>query len=91
MLAKIKRFLTCLLPVSKDRHGQCKRCGACCQLPNRCPFYRRDAEGNSLCAIYLFRPPSCRKYPRTASELLTADTCGFRFAEASNPGKRQGS
>ncbi|CAD7856721.1 MAG: hypothetical protein [Olavius algarvensis Gamma 1 endosymbiont] len=33
----------------------------------------------SLCSIYHLRPPSCRKYPRTADENLTPETCGYSF------------
>ena len=79
MKAKIKRTLTSVLPVSPDRRGNCIACGACCKLPNRCWFLRYDSDGHSYCAAYALRPLNCRKYPRTASESLTADTCGFRF------------
>lgn len=79
MKAKIRRTLTCVLPVSRDRDGQCNRCGACCKLPFVCPFLRYDASGHASCAIYPVRPLNCRKYPRVSSELLTAATCGFHF------------
>ncbi len=79
MLAKMKRICTCLLPVSSDRQGQCIHCGACCNLPNRCLFQKSNADGGIYCAIYSLRPPNCRKYPRTASEHITTDTCGYRF------------
>lgn len=79
MRAKLKRFLTSLLPVAENRRGACNRCGQCCKLPFPCPFLRFDAEGLSSCAVYYARPPSCRKYPRTASENLTPDTCGYYF------------
>ena len=36
-------------------------------------------DGQSYCSIYLIRPLNCRKYPRTESECVTEDTCGFRF------------
>ena len=79
MPAKLKRTVTSLLPVDKSRKGNCRRCGACCKLPNTCPFLSIDELGLSVCKIYWLRPPSCRKYPRTKSELLTADTCGYSF------------
>jgi len=79
--AKLKRTLTGILPVDKNRKGNCIRCGACCKLPNRCPFLDFDEQGLSVCKIYHFRPLSCRKYPRTKSESLTADTCGYSFDE----------
>jgi hypothetical protein len=83
MKRKIKRLATSLLPVAPNRFGECNRCGECCKLPYPCPFLRYDAEGLSMCAIYKFRPPSCRKYPRTAEENLTPQVCGFGFAPVS--------
>ncbi len=79
MLNKLKRLTTSLLPVDPQRQGECNRCGACCKLPYPCPFLRFDDEGLSSCAAYRFRPPSCRKYPRVASENLTPEQCGFYF------------
>jgi Fe-S-cluster containining protein len=77
--AKLKRTITALLPVDKTRRGQCLRCGACCKLPNVCPWLRYDAEGKALCKIYPLRSLNCRKYPRTPSEHITTDSCGLRF------------
>ncbi len=77
--AKLKRTLTSVLPVAPNRKGHCIRCGECCKLPNVCKFLRYDEEGKSLCACYPFRPLNCRKYPRTESELITGDTCGYHF------------
>jgi uncharacterized protein len=79
MKTKLKRFLTSFLPVAENRRGECNRCGQCCKLPFPCPFLRYDAQGLSSCAVYFARPPSCRKYPRTASENLTPQTCGYYF------------
>jgi len=80
MLNKLKRFTTSLLPIDPTRQGECNRCGACCKLPYPCPFLRFDDDGLSSCAVYHVRPPSCRKYPRTADENLTPEQCGFSFA-----------
>jgi hypothetical protein len=77
--AKAKRTLTAVLPVADSRQGQCVQCGACCSLPNACPFLRTNGTGEAYCFIYRLRPLNCRKYPRTESEQITADTCGFRF------------
>jgi Fe-S-cluster containining protein len=79
MRAKLKRFLTSLLPVAENRRGECNRCGQCCKLPFPCPFLRFDEQGLSSCAVYFARPPSCRKYPRVAAENLTPHTCGYYF------------
>lgn len=77
--AKLKRTVTAFLPVDKNRRGKCIRCGACCKLPNRCPFLAYDDQGLAVCKIYPVRPLNCRKYPRTKSEHITADTCGHSF------------
>jgi hypothetical protein len=82
MLNKVKRLATSLLSVDTNRRGECNRCGACCSLPFPCPFLRYDEQGLSSCAVYYVRPPSCRKYPRTASEHLTPAVCGFYFVPA---------
>jgi len=78
-LAKIKRTSTSILPVAKNRTGECIDCGACCKLPNTCPFLKIKSDGTSCCSIYSIRPLNCRKYPRTESELITEDACGFKF------------
>jgi len=77
--AKVRRTFTSVLAVSEDRKGRCVRCGACCKLPNVCLFLRYDAGGKSYCAVYPLRPLNCRKYPRTESEFITAETCGYTF------------
>ncbi len=77
--AKLKRTATCVLPVAKNRKGKCINCGACCKLPNVCPFLKFKPNGESYCSIHPFRPLNCRIYPRTEEEQITKDTCGFRF------------
>jgi hypothetical protein len=83
MLSKLTRTLTSLLPVDNDRAGSCNQCGACCRLPFKCVFLRSGADGKSYCSAYRFRPPTCRKFPRTRAQLeLVRDVCGFSFAQA---------
>jgi len=83
MLSKLTRTLTSLLPVENDRTGSCHQCGACCRLPFTCVFLRSGTDGNSYCSAYRFRPPTCRKFPRTRAQLeLVSDVCGFSFAPA---------
>ena len=77
--AKAKRTVTAILPVSKKRRGQCIHCGACCKLPNVCPFIKAGDDGKEYCSVYPIRPLNCRKYPRTQSECVTGDTCGYSF------------
>ena len=77
--ARIKRTFTAILPVSEKRKGKCANCGACCKLPNLCPFIKPGPDGKEFCSIYSIRPYNCRKYPRTESEHITQETCGYRF------------
>jgi hypothetical protein len=82
MLPKLTRTLTSLLPVENTRTGSCNQCGECCRLPFECFFLRTGTDGKSFCSAYRFRPPTCRKFPRTSSQLeLVRDVCGFSFAE----------
>ncbi|MHC5061107.1 MAG: YkgJ family cysteine cluster protein [Planctomycetota bacterium] len=67
------------MPIAKNRTGQCKRCGTCCKLPNRCFFLDTDQNDKCICKIYAIRPPACRKYPRSPSEHITTDSCGYVF------------
>ncbi|HRZ86724.1 MAG TPA: hypothetical protein P5287_02815 [bacterium] len=78
---KIKRTVTSVMPVDSARQGDCKRCGACCSLPNTCPFLRFEDEArrvNSYCAAYAVRPLNCRKYPRVKDEQVVEE-CGYSF------------
>lgn len=79
MRQKIKRAFTSFLPISEERSGNCNNCGDCCKLPNVCPFLIEKPDGESRCAIYVLRPLSCRKYPRTEAEFITTENCGFHF------------
>lgn len=79
--AKFLRFFTAFGSIDKSRKGSCRRCGACCKLPNVCPFLGFDENGLAVCRIYALRPLSCRKYPRTEAEHLTKQSCGFSFEQ----------
>ncbi len=80
MISKLRRTFTSILPVEEGREGKCDGCGACCELPTRCAFLKTDAKGNNTCAIYRFRPPNCRKFPRSPAQLEeVAETCSFSF------------
>ncbi|MFQ5620970.1 MAG: YkgJ family cysteine cluster protein [Candidatus Nanoarchaeia archaeon] len=78
--AKIKRSITSVLPVDPKHSVGCENCGACCKLPNRCPFLG-EKDGKYYCKVYKMRPLACRKYPRVKSEWLTDDVCGYKFEE----------
>lgn len=77
--AKIRRIFTSFLPISKNRGGKCLHCGECCKLPNVCPFLRYKNNKKAYCIIYPIRSLNCRKYPRTESEFITKDMCGYYF------------
>ncbi len=80
---KAKRFATSLvLPVDRNRTGECHRCGACCMFLVRCPFLKfEDGKPNTAyCSAYLIRPPQCRKYPRTKREQIH-QPCGYVFKD----------
>lgn len=77
------------------RQGECKRCGACCNLLVECAF-AKDCDGNAGCRIYAKRPVNCRIFPMDARDLTDRDlmlpsrSCGFSFAPNSktSPKKR---
>lgn len=76
--SKIRRTLTSILPVAKNRTGHCSGCGKCCYLPSKCLFLKIK-NGKNYCSIYKIRPLNCRKYPRTEAECLTKSTCSYHF------------
>lgn len=81
MLGKISRVCTSVFPVEVNRSGSCNRCGKCCKLVFKCFFLREDGDGNYSCAAYKFRPPLCRKFPRTQAQLdIVKDSCGYTFS-----------
>lgn len=82
MIQKFVRTLTSVLPVDKRRIGNCNQCGECCRLPFTCAFLKTDSDGKSSCAAYKFRPPNCRKFPRTESQMKPViKVCGYSFAD----------
>jgi hypothetical protein len=88
---KLKRFATSLvLPIDRNRAGECKRCGACCKFLVECPFLRpaRDDPNAYECRAYLVRPLQCRKYPRTKAEQIH-EPCGYRFSDPTERNKTQ--
>ncbi len=69
---------------AQQRRGECRRCGACCRLGNRCPFLR-NAGAITECRIHGRRPPNCRLFPVDERDLADRDAvapdvpCGFSF------------
>jgi len=71
-----------------QRRGECRRCGACCQLVCRCCFFRDD-DGIPSCAIYdRYRFPNCSSFPVDGHDLADRDLispdipCGFWWPHA---------
>lgn len=61
--------------LAKSRKGSCDRCGECCKILFRCPFYD-DATG---CTVYDRRPPSCRLFPMIPADLQEVSRCSISF------------
>jgi hypothetical protein len=80
------------------RRGECKRCGACCQLGRYCPSLETDEKGLAKCLKYdQKRDPTCMLYPTTESDLRDRDRimpkakCGYYFVDGSgSEGHRKG-
>lgn len=62
------------------RHGDCRQCGACCNLLFTCPMLTKRGR----CVVYGFcRPQACKVFPidqRDIDEVnLCGGHCGYRF------------
>lgn len=61
------------------RHGECNRCGACCKIIFKCPFYQ-EKEGLGICAIYGRHFVQCRLFPLESKDLIgLEEKCGYGF------------
>lgn len=66
------------------RRGECKRCGACCQLGLRC-WQLRHTSQTTECVRHERRPLNCRLFPIDERDLSDRDVinplapCGFSF------------
>jgi hypothetical protein len=94
--AMLGRVLTgCTKRRHELRRGQCRQCGACCQLGRLCPSLAIDESGLAECLQYdQPRDPTCRLYPTTASDLRDRDRispgtkCGYYFVDKADPAER---
>jgi Fe-S-cluster containining protein len=87
---KIRRTITVYLkPQKRENHlsrrsGECRRCGACCELMFSCPALEKN-NGTSMCKIYSHRPTVCKTFPLNEKDLKDRDLvkpqqkCGFYF------------
>jgi hypothetical protein len=69
------------------QRGGCNRCGACCKIVFRCPFYYED-QNTTACLIYTspkHAPPPCVVYPIDPIDLaevqreVAPEPCPFYF------------
>ncbi len=71
------------------RRGECLRCGSCCKILFRCPYYD-DSNGRPLCTIYDDRPGVCGLFPIDERDVQDRDIvnpfvrCGYRFEAGGN-------
>ena len=68
------------------RHGECRRCGACCALGYRCAALRESGDITE-CRFHKYRPSNCRLFPIDERDLADRDLilpdtpCGFHFGQ----------
>ncbi len=68
------------------RRGECRRCGACCQLAVRCPHLVYDDGGGGCDKYDGTRPLNCQTFPIDERDIADRDLvapdypCGFHFA-----------
>jgi hypothetical protein len=68
------------------RRGECRRCGACCQMGLRCRHLKYGADDLSECVCYTkWRTANCRNFPIDERDVAERDLvmpdrpCGFWF------------
>jgi len=73
------------------RRGECRRCGACCQLAVRCKHLTYE-DGLGGCTKYDgTRPLNCQTFPIDERDLADRDLvapdfpCGYHFADDGDP------
>ncbi|MFH1230805.1 MAG: hypothetical protein V1709_04840 [Planctomycetota bacterium] len=87
---KIRRMFLVYLKPKKARkylarrHGECYRCGACCELMFHCPALVRE-NGSISCKFYDLRSQVCKTFPLNERDIKDRDLvnpiqkCGFSF------------
>ncbi len=68
------------------RQGECRRCGACCQMGLYCRHLKYGADALSECVRYTkWRTSNCRNFPMDERDLAERDLvapdtpCGYTF------------
>ena len=70
------------------RRGECRRCGACCQLAVRCPHLVYDGALAGCDKYDQKRPLNCQNFPIDERDLADRDLnaphtpCGYYFVDA---------
>lgn len=71
------------------QRGECNRCGLCCQIQFRCPFFVDDGPNNTRCSIYTtpHAPQACLKFPLDPMDLRllqrqVGNACTFYYEGA---------
>lgn len=62
----------------QNKKGFCHRCGLCCNILFRCPFYE-EIHPFSECIIYEKRSRVCRLFPLSEKDLRVVKECGYYF------------
>ncbi len=71
------------------RRGECRMCGACCQMGIRCLQLKHDGDGHLVCNKYDGRRSlNCQNFPLDERDLAERNLvaphvpCGYRFPDA---------
>ena len=73
------------------RRGECRRCGACCQMGVRCRHLRYNGHLAECSRYQKYRSSNCRNFPMTERDLAERDLvapdtpCGFYFVGPASP------
>jgi Fe-S-cluster containining protein len=67
----------------KERKGECKRCGLCCQASIRCPKLFYDENDFAMCKIHDNKSDMCKMYPYNGRDFFPhlKEKCGFWYEE----------
>jgi hypothetical protein len=62
----------------QNRKGLCHRCGLCCKILFKCPFYVEKYPFGE-CSIYEERSKVCRLFPMSEKDIRIVKECGYYF------------
>ncbi|MDP3981455.1 MAG: hypothetical protein Q8Q33_08595 [Chlamydiota bacterium] len=80
---KVNFFRNHVNTLLTKRTGECNRCGACCRIVFKCPFYF-EQDGLGSCKIYGKHFTQCTFYPIEPKDLIGLEKdCDYSFT--SNP------